>query len=188
MKKIGLVFAAVITICILAGCVLKKETTTLVSETSESVAESSSSSEAEETENNNQFEVGEKLFTINIPDFNVLPEGDMSDENGNTWLILQSEKYDHLLIQLSLHNKSSDNEPDDYSLDDLDIIPSNPEKANYHNFQREETRDIEKSLGKIYNFETETMEGQIVFISEEKLTAKEKNYFEEMIKSIKITD
>lgn len=184
MKTIKLLLVVSAGLVILSGC---KESIDKNETTSNSIELSTNSSESSQEETT-QFEVGEKLFQITISDFNVIADGDMSDENGNTWLILQSDKYRSLLIQLSLHNKAAVERPNAYSLEELDIEKTDTTMVNYHQFNREELSEAVNATGKIYEFETEEINGQLVFLSKQELTAKEKEYFDEMIKSIEIVD
>lgn len=181
IKLLLLVFAGLV---VLSGC---KESIDKSASTSRTVELSTNSSEFSQ-EKITQFEVGEKLFRMTISDFNVIPDGEISDENGNTWLILQSDKYRSLLIQLSLHNKAAVERPNAYSLEELDIERTDTTMVNYHQFNREELSEAVNATGKIYEFETEEINGQLVFLSKQELTAKEKEYFDEMIKSIEIVD
>lgn len=185
MKKVGLVLFTIVTIGVLAGCDQDKEPTESTSNSSEVISKSSETLPKFEE---NQFEVGKKRFTIIIPDFNVIPEGDMVDANGNTWLIMQSEKYENLLIQLSLHNKASEQTPEDYSPEELGAKITSTKSVNYHEFSQEALQETEDENGLVYQFDIDKMEGQLLFISEEKLSKKEKTLFEAMIKSIKVED
>ena len=117
MKTIKLLLVVFAGLVVLSGC---KESIDTSASTSRTVELSTNSSEFSQ-EKITQFEVGEKLFRMTISDFNVIPDGEISDENGNTWLILQSDKYRSLLIQLSLHNKAAVERPNAYSLEELDI-------------------------------------------------------------------
>lgn len=173
---------------VLVGCNQSDETEEASSDSSEIFSESSISLEETEDVENTHFEVGEKRFTINIPDFNVMPEGDMEDAQGNTWMIMQSEKYEKLLIQISLHNKASEQMPEDYSPEELGVKITSTESVNYHEFSQEALQETEDENGLVYQFDIDKMEGQLLFISEEKLSQKEKALFEAMIKSIKIED
>lgn len=131
MKTIKLLLVVSAGLVILSGC---KESIDKNETTSNSIELSTNSSESSQEETT-QFEIGEKLFQITISDFNVIADGDMSDENGNTWLILQSDKYSSLLIQLSLHNKAAVERPNAYSLEVLDIERTDTTMVNYHQFR-----------------------------------------------------
>lgn len=184
MKTIKLLLVVFAALVILGGCKESIDTSASTSRTVELSTNSSKRSQEKIT----QFEVGEKLFRMTISDFNVIPDGEISDENGNTWLILQSDKYRSLLIQLSLHNKAAVERPKAYSLEELGIEKTDAVTVNYHQFHREELSEAVNATGKIYEFETEEINGQLVFLAEQELTAKEREYFEEIVKSIEILD
>lgn len=184
MKKRKLNIVYVLIFLFLVGCDTNDQIGDRTEVSKDFSLESVTSSSEEKT--NTQFEVGKDLFSINIPDFNVMPEGDIADENGNTWLILQSEKYDNLMLQLKLHNKASTVIPDAYSVEDFGIEIDKSNKVNYHNFKNEELKDLTDLDGKIYTFDTGSIDGEIIFLSDEPLTSEEQVFFENMVKSLTV--
>ncbi|BDR58226.1 hypothetical protein [Xylocopilactobacillus apicola] len=140
----------------------------------------------EQKGNNTEFEVGKSSFSIHIPDFNVMPEGDITDKNGNTWLTLESEKYSQLTIQLSLHNKASKIMPKSHSLKELGLKTTSTKEVNYHDFKQEKIQFLARSRGIIYSFETEQISAQLIFYSDQNLKDQDKDFYIALIKSIEV--
>lgn len=186
-KKYLFFFLTAAVISVTACAEKKQEDYESESTSASSIAAESTNSE-EDDQNNTALEVGSQLFSVDIPDFNVMPDGDIADKDGNTWLILQSETYENLTIQLTLHNKESQKLPENYSLDDFGLNVSETEEVQIHHFDSESIEYIEGESGEIYVFETENINGELLFFSTGQLTEKEKSYFDQMIESITITD
>lgn len=183
MKVIYLLFMALLAIF---GWNQHNETESFSSNTSDSAITDSSSSEEQENKYKTQFEVGKELFSVKIPHFNILSEADISDQNGNTWIVMQSEIYDNLLIQISVHNKASEKIPEDYSPEELGLKIETSIPVNYHYFKSESLATAENSKGQIYKFETDTIEGQLLLVADDKLVNDDIVLFEKVINSIMI--
>lgn len=141
-----------------------------------------------EESTNTEIIVETQLFSADIPDFNVMPEGDIADENGNTWFILESDTYKQLMIQITLQNKKSLKRPGSYSLEDLGLREATIETAHFHGFKEEKFGKLEDARGAVYQFETEEIKGWLLFYSESEVTSKESLYFKKVIQSIKIAN
>lgn len=182
-KKFGLV---VILLLLLIGLTLlrmfKGSQNTYISEVQEaSVAQSFAG------EKNTQFDVEKERVELDLPAaFNLILEGDVSDANGNSWLVVGSDDFPGLLVELSIKNKASAVSPDSYSLVDLGLKVTEKEKVDYHGFQREVLMTLSRK-GVVYEFETDEIEGHILFYSEESLKPEEQVMFEQMIDSLGIT-
>lgn len=143
---------------------------------------------ASETDKNTQFEVGNERVELDLPQiFDSLSEGDISDANGNSWLVMTSEDVPNLLLELSIKNKESSASPQSYSLTDLDLGVVKKEKVDYHGFSQEVLMTLSQEKGFVYEFETEGTMGTILFASDTQLKAEEEVLFEQLIDSLAVT-
>lgn len=146
------------------------------------------SSLTNENEPNTQFEAGEQRVEIELPlVFNIMSQGDISDANGNSWLVMESDELPGLLLELSVKNKATSQSPQSVSFSELDLVVTEKEKVDYHGFSRERLLTLSQEKGFVYEFETEALKGEILFVSDEGLGDEEQLLFEQMIDSLVIT-
>lgn len=162
----------------------KHSTAISISETSHSSVAFSSENEQEA---NSEFGVGKQRVLIDLPKvFNVLSEGDITDSNGNTWFVMESDERPMLTLEMSIKNKASQHSPQSYSLTDLGLTVSEKERVSYHDFLLEGLLRLTDNHGVVYQFETDEVKGEILFFSEEALTSEEQELFVAMIKSLEV--
>lgn len=136
------------------------------------------------SEKNTQFDVENERLVFDLPAaFNLISEGDVSGANGNSWLVVGSDDYPELSVELSIKNKASTQSPDSYSLIDHGLNVTKKEKVDYHGFPQEVLMTLSEK-GFVYEFETEGIKGDILFFLEESLKPEEQVMFEQMIDSL----
>ena len=140
-------------------------------------------------EKNTQIEVDKERVEFDLPVvFNILSEGDISDKNGNSWLVMESEEYPDLLLQVGIKNKRSSLSPQTYSLNGLGLTVIDKTFVDYHGFFKEMLWTLGQEKGLVYQFETEETQGELSFISEGKITDEEGLLFEQLIDSLAVTE
>lgn len=176
---IWVVFLLLVLMCLMLLWTFKRSQNTYLSE-----GEKASVAQSFVSEKITQFDVENERLVFDLPAaFNLISEGDVSDANGNSWLVVGSDDYPELSVELSIKNKASTQSPDSYSLIDHGLNVTKKEKVDYHGFPQEVLMTLSEK-GFVYEVETEGIKGDILFFLEESLKPEEQVMFEQMIDSL----